>query len=83
MSWTVAPVHIASSSGDGIDQDDMVGFLGHVNAGASLGNSLADMSGGIRVDTIVQQSQGSRLRYVNCPQAPFNDSTQQNACAAI
>ena len=29
------------------------------------------------------QGEGTRLRYANCPQAPFNDGTQQNACAGI
>jgi uncharacterized protein GlcG (DUF336 family) len=70
-------------SGDGIDQDDMVGFLGLANAGTALGNSIANAPSGIRADTIAPQGEGSRLRYANCPQAPFNDSTQQNACAGI
>ena len=70
-------------SGDGIDQDDMVGFLGLANAGAALGNSIANAPPGIRADTIAPQGEGTRLRYANCPQAPFNDSTQQNACAGI
>jgi uncharacterized protein GlcG (DUF336 family) len=70
-------------SGDGIDQDDMVGFLGLANAGAALGNSIANAPTGIRADTISPQGEGTRLRYANCPQAPFNDSTQQNACAGI
>jgi uncharacterized protein GlcG (DUF336 family) len=70
-------------SGDGIDQDDMVGFLGLANAGAALGNSIANAPTGIRADTISPQGEGTRLRYANCPQAPFNDSTQQNVCAGI
>ena len=70
-------------SGDGIDQDDMVAFLGLANAGIALGNGIANAPTGIRADNIVPQGEGSRLRYVNCPQAPFNDSTQQNACAGI
>jgi uncharacterized protein GlcG (DUF336 family) len=70
-------------SGDGIDQDDMVAFLGLANAGTALGNTIANAPASIRADTIVPQGEGSRLRYVNCPQAPFNDSTQQNACAGI
>jgi hypothetical protein len=26
---------------------------------------------------------GTRLRYVQCPQAPFNGSTEQNVCAGL
>jgi hypothetical protein len=25
----------------------------------------------------------ARLRYVQCPQSPFNDSSEQNACAGL
>ncbi len=70
-------------SGDGIDQDDMVAFLGLANAGAALGNSIANAPAALRADTIVPQGTGTRLRYVNCPQAPFNASTEQNVCAGI
>ena len=70
-------------SGDGIDQDDMVGFLGLANAGTALGNGIANAPAALRADTIVPQGTGTRLRYVNCPQAPFNDSTEQNVCAGI
>jgi len=70
-------------SGDGIDQDDMVGFLGLANAGTALGNGIANAPAALRADTIVPQGIGTRLRYVNCPQAPFNDSTEQNVCAGI
>ena len=70
-------------SGDGIDQDDMIAFLGLANAGNALGNAISNAPAGIRADTIVPQGTGTRLRYVNCPQAPFNDSTDQNVCAGI
>ncbi|MEO8675734.1 MAG: heme-binding protein [Casimicrobiaceae bacterium] len=70
-------------SGDGIDQDDMVSFLGLANAGTALGNGIAHAPAAIRADTIAPQGTGTRLRYVNCPQAPFNDSTEQNVCAGI
>jgi uncharacterized protein GlcG (DUF336 family) len=64
-------------SGDGVDQDDMIAFLGLHNAANSLGtinNAPRDM----RADTI--SPKGTRLRFVNCPQAPFNDSDDQNVC---
>ena len=70
-------------SGDGIDQDDMVAFLGLANAGRALNNGIANAPAAIRNDTIVPQGEGTRLRYVNCPQAPFNNSTDQNVCAGI
>lgn len=64
-------------SGDGVDQDDMIAFLGLDNAAISLGtinNAPPDM----RADTI--STKGTRLRYINCPQAPFNDSDAQDVC---
>lgn len=64
-------------SGDGVDQDDMIAFLGVHEAGMSLGginNAPADL----RSDML--SPQGARLRYVACPQAPFRDSTAQEAC---
>ncbi len=70
-------------SGDGIDQDDMVAFLGLANAGAALGGSIANAPPSMRADQLVPQGTGTRLRYVNCPQAPFNDSTDQNVCAGL
>jgi uncharacterized protein GlcG (DUF336 family) len=70
-------------SGDGIDQDDMVSFLGLANAGKILNTGIANAPLAIRADTLVPQGEGTRLRYVNCPQAPFNDSTEQNVCAGL
>jgi uncharacterized protein GlcG (DUF336 family) len=70
-------------SGDGIDQDDMVSFLGLANAGAALGNVVANAPQPMRADQIVPQGTGTRLRYVNCPQSPFNGSSEQNVCAGI
>ncbi len=70
-------------SGDGIDQDDMVAFLGLANAGKALGTGLGNAPVAIRNDNIVPQGEGTRLRYVNCPQTPFNGSNEQNVCAGI
>jgi uncharacterized protein GlcG (DUF336 family) len=70
-------------SGDGIDQDDMVSFLGLANAGAALGNAIANAPQEKRADEILPQGTGTRLRYVNCPQSPFNGSSEQNVCAGI
>jgi uncharacterized protein GlcG (DUF336 family) len=67
-------------SGDGIDQDDMISFLGTHNAAARVGG-ISNAAASIRADTlIVGPSAPARLRYVGCPFAPFLDTTDQNAC---
>ena len=67
-------------SGDGIDQDDMVAFLGLANAGVVLGTGIANAPG-VRADTIAVP--GGQLRYVNCPVSPFLDTTATNVCNGI
>jgi uncharacterized protein GlcG (DUF336 family) len=67
-------------SGDGIDQDDMVSFLGTFRAGQQLG-SIGHAPANRRIDQLAPQ--GSRLRYVQCPQGPFLGSTAQNVCEGI
>jgi hypothetical protein len=71
-------------SGDGIDQDDMIGFLGLNNAGVQIGG-IGNAPVGIRADNIVVNVNGTgvRLRYVNCPFAPFLDTSQQNVCQGL
>ena len=64
-------------SGDGIDQDDMVAFLGLFNAGARVGG-VGEAPTTIRADRIVVAN--TRLRYVSCPFAPFVDTAEQNPC---
>ena len=66
-----------AGSGDGIEQDDMIPFLGLSNAADILGTiNQAPVS--IRSDQFVPQ--GVRLRYVLCPQKPFLDSDEQGVC---
>ena len=65
-------------SGDGIDQDDMISFLGLHNAGQLLNTGVGNAPKGIRADNLVPQN--ARLRFVQCPVAPFLDSTEQNVC---
>lgn len=66
-------------SGDGIDQDDMVSFLGIFNAAARV--SIGEADPAIRADQLlVGPAPAQRLRYVNCPFAPFLDTTDQNVC---
>lgn len=74
-------------SGDGVDQDDLIAFLGLHNAGLRLASEAPNASGTIgnaplamRADTIVAGASGTRLRYVQCPQAPFVANDTQNVC---
>jgi hypothetical protein len=66
------------SSGDGTDQSDLVAFLGLHNAGVTLGGAIGNAPTNIRADNLVPQ--GARLLYVQCPQAPFLNSTEQYVC---
>jgi uncharacterized protein GlcG (DUF336 family) len=68
-------------SGDGIDQDDMIAFLGLANAGRALGTGIANAPQANRSDQIGLS--GGQLRYVNCPVAPFLDTSDTNACDGI
>jgi len=65
-------------SGDGIDQDDMVSFLGLHNAGVVLNSGVGHAPVARRSDQLTPG--GARLRYVQCPQGPFLDSNEQNVC---
>lgn len=71
-------------SGDGIDQDDMISFLGLNNAGARVGG-IGNAASAIRSDqiTIAVGGQNVRLRYISCPFAPFLGSSQQNVCQGL
>lgn len=64
-------------SGDGIDQDDMVAFLGLSRFGQRFG-TLDNAPRGIRADRL--KPQGVNLRYVQCPYKPFISSNAQNVC---
>ena len=66
-------------SGDGIDQDDMIAFLGLHIGGVNLATGIGNAPRSIRADNLA--AAGARLRYVNCPFAPFIDSSVQNVCA--
>lgn len=70
-------------SGDGIDQDDMISFLGAHNGGAKvggIGNAPMDK----RADALlIPVGSGVRLRYAVCPFAPFLDTSQQNVCQGL
>jgi uncharacterized protein GlcG (DUF336 family) len=68
-------------SGDGIDQDDMIAFLGAHNGGLRAGG-IGNADPARRSDQVVLKAGGRdvRLRYVNCPFAPFLGSSDQNVC---
>ncbi len=72
-------------SGDGIDQDDMISFLGANNGGAKVGG-IGNAPKEMRADRIVVALSGGanvRLRYISCPFAPFLDTAQQNVCEGL
>ncbi len=72
-------------SGDGIDQDDMISFLGLANAGKRLG-TIGHADPAIRADRVVvtlADGKQVRLRYVNCPVSPFVGSTEQDVCNGL
>lgn len=66
-------------SGDGIDQDDMIGFLGLHDAGVALATGVGNAPQGIRADNLAPS--GSRLRYVQCPFKPFISENSRNVCS--
>jgi uncharacterized protein GlcG (DUF336 family) len=70
-------------SGDGIDQDDMISFLGLGNAGRILNTGIGNAPRDRRADQLQPGGIGTRLRYVQCPQAPFIDSNEQNVCEGL
>jgi uncharacterized protein GlcG (DUF336 family) len=68
-------------SGDGVDQDDMIAFLAVTNAAAARNGGFGQAPSQMRADNLAPE--GTRLRYVQCPQSPFNGSAEQNACAGL
>ncbi len=69
-------------SGDGIDQDDMISFLGLYNGGVKVGG-IGNAPIANRTDQILVPLAGAaavRLRWVGCPFAPFLDTADQNVC---
>jgi hypothetical protein len=55
-----------------------VSYLAVANAGRALGSGLGNAPAARRSDQLVPM--GTRLRYVQCPQSPFNGSNEQNVC---
>lgn len=67
-------------SGDGVDQDDMISFLGVHNAGLATGG-FGNAPMAMRADQLMPQ--GVRLRFIQCPQSPFINSTEDNVCDGL
>jgi uncharacterized protein GlcG (DUF336 family) len=78
-------------SGDGIDQDDLVAFYGASRRGLDFAGhvEVGDPDLGfnapreIRADRIDVDFRNIRLRYVNCPEAPFIGDNSQNVCSGL
>lgn len=70
-------------SGDGVDQDDMISFLGVHRAGLRLGNGIGNAPVAIRADRLRIPGHDARLRYVNCPQLPFRNSDETEVCDGL
>lgn len=65
-------------SGDGVDQDDLVAFMGLYRAAQTLG-TVNEAPPGMRADQLVHN--GVHLRYVECPQSPYQGSQDEDVCA--
>jgi uncharacterized protein GlcG (DUF336 family) len=68
-------------SGDGIDQDDMVAFLGLARASQRLTTGIQHAPPASRADRLAPR--GANLRYVQCPFAPFLGSNAQSVCRGL
>src|SRR5262249_58185466 len=68
-------------SGDGTDQSDLIAFVGVADAGKTLNTGIGNAPQNKRADQLTPL--GTRLRYANCPVAPFNNSDVQDACAGL
>ncbi len=72
------PVGGIGVSGDGIDQDSMIAFLGVDRAGRGLKTGIHNAPKSRRADRL--SPDGANLRYVQCPFKPFNGSNEQSVC---
>ena len=69
-------------SGDGIDQDDMVGFLGAYRAGLVTKPKVANANGFIRSNRVTFNTGHATvaLRFIECPFRPFINDGTEHAC---
>jgi uncharacterized protein GlcG (DUF336 family) len=66
-------------SGDGVDQDDMVAFLGIQGAATTMA-SFSQAPSNMRADQFTAGNGGTKLRYISCPQSPFVNSDAEGVC---
>ena len=66
-------------SGDGVDQDDLISFLGLYNAGRALHSGIGHAPLSMRANIL--SFRGVAPKYVNCPFAPFVNSASHNVCS--
>jgi uncharacterized protein GlcG (DUF336 family) len=69
------------ASGDGSDQSDLVAFVGLSNGAAVLNSGIQQAPPNIRNDTLAPLN--ARLLYVQCPQAPYLDTSDANVCGGL
>jgi uncharacterized protein GlcG (DUF336 family) len=67
-------------SGDGIQQDSMVSFLGLQNFSEPVAGQVAIGNAPLAIRSDLLAPEGINLRYVNCPASPFLNSSVQNPC---
>ena len=84
-----APVYRSSQlvgavgiSGDGVDQDDMIAFLGIQGAVMQTG-TINQAPVAMRADQFGAGTSGTVLRFISCPQSPFVNSDQENVCNGL
>lgn len=65
-------------SGDGVEQDDLVAFLGLHRAGKRLNGAINNAPPEMRADRLTPK--GVRLRYVRCPFKPLLNSDVLEIC---
>lgn len=68
-------------SGDGVDQDDLIAFLGLHNAGIETGTGIGNAPVDMRADNL--SVDGSNLRFVSCPVKPFIATDTHEACDGL
>ncbi len=66
-------------SGDGVDQDDMIGFLGLYYAGQILGTGVGHAPADRRTNLLSED--GIAPVYANCPFSPFLNSGAEDVCS--
>lgn len=67
-------------SGDGIQQDSLVSFIGLQDFVEPTGGVTPISNAPLSIRSDLLAPGGVNLRYVNCPAAPFLNSTVQNPC---